>query len=373
MNKFEGLISGVVQFGTAWLVVEVVSRILPGGSVSEGASLLVAGFTFAYGTALGVWNSFYQNWRKRGGRLMRDLKAMSMSFGYYFGVTTVSQFGAQDVVVIDPTVSVAQTLVYLETVYNSVITDPVQVAQDQLNSFTDWLKSLSTTAALLAATAKVHVYHNFLANNEFKNWGFWMQSIPEIERRDLKVYKTIPLPIDIENIGKKDKSEKYRTLNIEVPLGPGISQRFLNRQIIFYLPVMTAKLIDQMWFTWSIGPAINGDLPAYVPYISVLGYWTTVMGSVYWLNWWAYKNHQKAAQELKINQEVMSHPLHRTTKVVLDPVVSVAKSTTKVVLDPVVSVAKSTSKVIVGAVKKVGARNATAPKCSTVLVPDDVK
>ncbi|MEK6553616.1 MAG: hypothetical protein AABZ31_00100 [Bdellovibrionota bacterium] len=297
-NVMEGFFSGILQFGSSYALAEMVSHILP-GYVHGDTPLMVAGFTFAFGTVIGIWNSFYQNWRARGPKWARDLKAMSLSLAYYFGVSVVTGAGVQQLTMIDPSTSLTQTVGFFQAFFDAIASDPAQYAADQASSFTKWMTSI-TGLGSLALAAKMHFYHNFLANNELKNVGYWLQRIQEIERRDLKVYsKDIPIPIGIQRNAETDKLE-VKTWDMKV----AISKRFINRQIIYYLPVNWTKFVDQVWFGTTIGPAINGTLPPYFPFISMAGFWTIVIGSTYWMNYWGYKKHKDAAERLKIREDV---------------------------------------------------------------------
>jgi hypothetical protein len=297
-NVMEGFFSGILQFGSSYALAEMVAHILP-GYVNGDTPLLVAGFTFAFGTVIGIWNSFYQNWRSRGPKYVRDLKAMSLSLAYYFGVAMITSYGVQEITVIDPSISTSQAVGFFQAFFNSIMTDPAQFATDKAKDFTTWMTSITGLSGL-ALAAKMHFYHNFLANNELKNIGYWLQRIEEIERRDLKVYnKIIPIPIGIQ---RNAETEKLEVKNWDLKIG--ISRRFLNRQVIYYLPVNWTKFIDQVWFGTTIGPALNGTLPPYFPFLSMAGFWSVVIGSTYWVNWWAYKKHTDAAERLKIREDV---------------------------------------------------------------------
>lgn len=296
-NVMEGFFSGILQFGSSYALAEMVAHILP-GYVHGDTPLMVAGFTFAFGTILGIWNSFYQNWRARGPKWARDLKAMSLSLSYYFGVALITSTGSQELTLIDPSLSLSQTVGFFQAFFNSMASDPAQFAADQVKDFKSWIAAI-TGAGALAVAAKMHFYHNFLANNELKNIGYWLQRVEEIERRDLKVYQAeIPIPVGIK---RSDSTGDLELKNWDVKIG--MSRRFINRQIIYYLPVNWTKFIDQVWFGTTIGPAITGDLPAYFPFLSVAGFWSVVLGSTYWINWWSYKKHTDAAERLKIQQE----------------------------------------------------------------------
>ena len=296
-NVIEGFFSGILQFGSSWALAEMVAHALP-GYVHGDTPLMVAGFTFAFGTVIGIWNSFYQNWRSRGPKYVRDLKAMSLSLAYYFGVAVITGAGAQELTLIDPSISLSQTVGFFQAFFNSISSDPAQFAADQVKDFKAWIGAVTGMSAL-ALAAKMHFYHNFLANNELKNIGYWMQRIEEIERRDLKVYSAeVPVPIGLE---KNKETDKLQVKNWDMKLA--ISRRFINRQVIYYLPVNWTKFIDQVWFGTTIGPALTGDLPAYFPFLSMAGFWSVVIGSTYWINWWGYKKHTDAAERLKIKEE----------------------------------------------------------------------
>lgn len=297
-NVMEGFFSGILQSASSYALAEMVSHILP-GYVHGDTPLYVAGFTFAYGTMIGIWNSFYQNWRTRGPKFVRDyIKGSAVSFSYYFGVSLITSFGAQELTLIDPSLSPTQVVASLQAFFDSVTFNPAEYVNNRVQDFNSWMAAIGSASAL-ALFAKGYFWHNFVANNELKNVALYLQKIKEIERRDLKVYSTeIPVPYGIT---KNSDSGQFELKNWNLKIS--MSQRFINRQIIYYLPVNWAKFLDQVWFGTTIAPTLAGELPIYFPFISMAAFWSTVIASNYWVNWWAYKKHTDAAERLKIKEE----------------------------------------------------------------------
>lgn len=283
-----GFVSGLAQFFSVGALAEFVAWVLPGyerGHTPE----LIATFTLAYGSLFGIWNSFYQNWRSRGPKHVRDLKNLTVSLSYYFGVYVISHIGMQQLTIHDFSVDPSTLVNFVDSLRH--------LSVDQVTNYISSKAQTIGNLSLLAGAAAIHPFSNFWANNEFKNVGYWLQRVSEIERTDLhNVSVMIPKGIKKDEVTGKWGLDYWK---IETPMG----RRYWNRQFLYYLPVNWAKFLDQVWFGWTIGAAMSGEYPAWMPFVSVAAYWTLVHSSIRGINWWAYKNHKAAAEQLKIREE----------------------------------------------------------------------
>ena len=285
-----GVLSGLAQFVSVGAIAQAVAWMLPGYEPGS-APAMIASFTLAYGTLFGVWNSTYQNWRSRGPKLIRDAKNMSVSVGYYFGVYLLSQGFLQQVTVTDMSLDPSQIAAFAQNTLASASEIDLASVTDTVKAGIEKIKDMRP----LAMVAATHFFHNFWANNEFKNIGYWLQQIEELEYRD-KHNVTVPVPVMKFN----EKGQKVLgTKRVETPM----PRRFWNRQFIYYLPVNWAKFLDQVWFAWTIGPAMSGQYPEWLPLLSIFGFWGGIHASYRTINWWAYKNHKEAAEKLHIREE----------------------------------------------------------------------
>lgn len=291
-DAIQGFASGLAQFFSVGAIASVVASVLPGYDHGNTPAL-IASFTLAYGSMFGIWNSFYQNWRSRGPKWQRDLKNMSVSFSYYFGVSIISAAGSQDLTLHDFSIEPTQVVGYIQSIMESISQISVEGIADKASSAVKNVQGMG----FLGAVAATHFFHNFLANNEAKNFMYWMQRIEEIERRDLHNI-SIPIPKGLKRNPETNKLE-LDVARIKTP----VSRRYWNRQFLYYLPLNWTKFLDQVWFGWTIGPAMRGEYPAWVPLLSIFGFWTLTISSVRGINWWAYKKHAYAAEKLKIRQE----------------------------------------------------------------------
>lgn len=288
-DTIQGVVSGVAQFFSTWAIAEAVSWFLPGYIPGE-APLMVAGFTLAYGTLLGIWNSTYQNWRSRGPQWRRYMKEGSVSLSYYLGVSVITAAGSQAFTLHDLSLDPSQLVAMADWVFATLNNlSPEQIGTKAANLVS------AVQAEPLIAAAVAHPFHNFLANLEFKNLSYYMQRIPEIERRDLG-----RVPLKIPKFRRNSETGKIE-VNFQTWKTP-LNQRYWNRQFKYYLPVNWTKFLDQIWFTTTIGPAMQGEYAWWVPLLSVAGFWALIYSSVKKINTWSYDQHQAAAEELKIRE-----------------------------------------------------------------------
>ncbi len=276
-----GVFSGLAQFFAVGALATLVDFMLPLYDAGN-KPLAMATFTLAFGSVFGIWNSFYQNWRSRGGKLKRDIKNMSVSFSYYFGIALIGAAGSQTITLHDLSIDPSTVVAYIQSLFSSIPSPG-----EALNTIKN--------AHPLAALAASHFFINFAINNEFKNVGYWMQRIEEIERKDLG-----ELTVKLPKIVKDDETGNRKLKMVKVPY---MTKRFMNRQYKYYLPVNMAKFLDQAWFGATIFPAMSGDVPVWFPLLSVFGFFSLTYGSVRALNTWGYKKHEYAVTKLKVREE----------------------------------------------------------------------
>jgi hypothetical protein len=266
-----GLTSGFAQYASAGALATALAMVLPDFGDGKSSSDLIAAFSFAYGSVIGIWSSFFHNWRAHGSPITQDLKNMSISLGYYVGVFLLSNNGVTQVTVTDYSFDPSQFL----TTAKLIIDNP---------------------ALMLAAAPAAHFFSNFTLNNLAKRYLYGISDVYSYERTDLDKVSLIWIPYP-KKTSEGWKLDFYKTFDFR--------QRDLNRQFIYYLPLNWAKFIDQVWFGFTLAPTLKGEFPWWTPLVSTAGFAAFVAGASQAVGYWAHKHHPEAAKAVNIGQPLL--------------------------------------------------------------------